>query len=287
MRLYKSMFVVFATGASLVAAASWGFEDATLTVQGKGAGVGGGLKEKLSPSSPLSKAVTLGVADTLKIILTTTESQTGKRPHLTLLTLTETSTGLEESFPFSVKETGKGKVEITQKDLPYQILTSASPLHATIVIASFGSSAPFKTQLFSLTIALDPSAPLSIPEPPLRYGSREHITHTFRPPPRSPPTVISLVFTAAVLVTLPVLIVAWLTLGANVSHLGQAMKAAPISHVLFFGSLCMIEGVFGMYYTSWNLGQVLPVAGAVGVIAFLAGSRALSEVQERRLAGQR
>lgn len=32
------------TGSAI--AASWGFEDATLTVQGKGAGVGGGLKEK-------------------------------------------------------------------------------------------------------------------------------------------------------------------------------------------------------------------------------------------------
>lgn len=31
---------------STVSAASWGFTDATLTVQGKGAGVGSGLKEK-------------------------------------------------------------------------------------------------------------------------------------------------------------------------------------------------------------------------------------------------
>ena len=31
---------------NLASAASWGFDDATISVQGKGAGVGGGLKEK-------------------------------------------------------------------------------------------------------------------------------------------------------------------------------------------------------------------------------------------------
>jgi len=34
-------------GSSL--AASWGFEDATLSIQGKGAGVGGAVKEKYVP----------------------------------------------------------------------------------------------------------------------------------------------------------------------------------------------------------------------------------------------
>ena len=42
-----------------------------------------------------------------------------------------------------------------------------------------------------------------------------------------------------------------------------------------------------MYYTAWNLFQTLPVAAAVGTVAFLSGSRALGEVQERRMAGLR
>jgi oligosaccharyltransferase complex subunit delta (ribophorin II) len=48
-----------------------------------------------------------------------------------------------------------------------------------------------------------------------------------------------------------------------------------------------MEGIFFMYYTSWNLFQTLPAAAVVSAVAFLSGSRALSEVQERRLAGQR
>lgn len=76
-------------------------------------------------------------------------------------------------------------------------------------------------------------------------------------------------------------------LGANLNHLSKALSAAPISHSLFFGSIVAMEGVFFLYYTSWTLFQILPVAGVVGLVAFLSGSRALSEVQERRLAGQR
>ena len=65
------------------------------------------------------------------------------------------------------------------------------------------------------------------------------------------------------------------------------MSNAPIAHALYFGSILAMEGVFFMYYTVWNLFQTLPVAAAVGVAIFITGSRALSEVQERRIAGLR
>jgi oligosaccharyltransferase complex subunit delta (ribophorin II) len=95
------------------------------------------------------------------------------------------------------------------------------------------------------------------------------------------------VFAAAVAAALPVLLGVWAALGANLNHLGKAMSNAPISHALFFGSIMAMEGTFFLYYTSWNLFQTLPAAAIVGLVAFLSGSRALSEVQERRLAGLR
>lgn len=79
----------------------------------------------------------------------------------------------------------------------------------------------------------------------------------------------------------------WAYLGANVSHLSKAIGAAPISHSLFFGSILSMEAIFFLYYSSWNLFQTLPAAGVVGLVAFLSGSKALSEVQSRRLAGER
>ncbi|KAK8214316.1 Oligosaccharyltransferase subunit Ribophorin II-domain-containing protein [Phyllosticta capitalensis] len=275
-------------GASAVSAASsWSFDDATLTVQAKGAGVGGGVKEKLDPKTPLSKSIALGATDTLKIILSTVEGKKAKRPHQAFLTLTDPKTGLEDAFALSVKDNGKGKVELTQKDLPYQFITTSTPLKAALVIASFGSSEPYKADVFDVEVKRDPNVPLAIPEPPVRYGKKDEIHHIFKEDPRNPPKIITLVFAAAVAATLPVLLIAWVALGANVNHLPKALGAAPASHALFFGSVVALEGIFFLYYTCWNLFQTLPAVGAVGVVALLSGSRALSEVQERRLSGQR
>jgi oligosaccharyltransferase complex subunit delta (ribophorin II) len=66
----------------------------------------------LFPGTPLGKQIKLGPADTLKVLLTTTEGKTAKRPHQAFLTLHEPKTGLEESFVFTVKESGKARVEL-------------------------------------------------------------------------------------------------------------------------------------------------------------------------------
>ncbi|PVI06619.1 hypothetical protein DM02DRAFT_582466 [Periconia macrospinosa] len=274
------------SGACIVSAASsWSFEDASISVSGKGSGAG--AKDKLSPDTPLAKPVSLGATDTLKILLTTTDGKTAKRPHQAFLTLTDPTSGLHESFVFSVKESGKAKVDLSHKDLPHQFLSSSKPIPASIVIGSFGSSAPYKAKVFDLNIALDPNTPLAVPEKPERYAAQEEIHHIFRAEPRSPPKIISLVFAVAVLGALPVLFGVWATLGANVNHFGKAFGNAPISHALFYGSIVAMEGIFFLYYTSWKLFQVLPAAAVVGLVAFISGSRALSEVQERRLAGLR
>ncbi|KAF2176996.1 hypothetical protein K469DRAFT_721089 [Zopfia rhizophila CBS 207.26] len=276
------------SGAWVVSAASsWSFDDATVTIQSKGAGVGAGAKEKLSPGNALSKSVSLGATDTLKLLLTATDGKKAKRPHQAFLTLTDPTTGLEESFVLSVKDNGKGKVDLTHKDLPIQFLTSSNPIPASIVIGSFGSSTPYKSKVFDLSVTRDPNIPLAIPQKPVRYASEQEIHHIFHADPRSPPKIITLVFAAAVIGALPILLGVWATLGGNANHLGKALGSAPISHTLFFGSILAMEGIFFLYYTSWNLFQTLPAAAVVGSVAFLSGSRALSEVQERRLAGLR
>jgi oligosaccharyltransferase complex subunit delta (ribophorin II) len=48
-----------------------------------------------------------------------------------------------------------------------------------------------------------------------------------------------------------------------------------------------MEGLFFLYYYSWSLFQVLPVALGIGLVIFLSGTKALSEVQSRRLSGER
>lgn len=175
----------------------------------------------------------------------------------------------------------------TQKDLPTQLLTAGLPLEAKLVIASFGSSTPYFAKAFEITVAADPSAPFAVPEPPVRYGKKNEINHIFRDDPKSPPRIISAFFALAIAVTLPILLGVWAMLGANLNHISKAMSANPISHALFFGSIAGMEGIFFLYYTSWNLFQTLPAAALFGLVAFLSGSQALSEVQARRLAGLR
>lgn len=166
-------------------------------------------------------------------------------------------------------------------------MTSKQPLRASIVVASFGSSTQFNRHAFDLTIETDPTAPPPVVSPPERYTSKPEIHHIFRDDPRSPPKIISLFFTLAILATVPALFGSWLLLGGNIDHAGKAFGANPVAHGLFFGSIVAMEGVFFMYYTSWNLFQTLPAAAIVGVVTFVSGSRALTEVQERRLAGER
>jgi oligosaccharyltransferase complex subunit delta (ribophorin II) len=69
---------------------------------------------RLNPTAPLSKSVSLGATDTLKLLLTTTDGQQAKRPHQAFLTLTDPTTGLEESFVLSVKENGKGRFDLVR-----------------------------------------------------------------------------------------------------------------------------------------------------------------------------
>jgi oligosaccharyltransferase complex subunit delta (ribophorin II) len=166
----------------------------------------------------------LGATDSLKIILTATEDGKGKKPHQAFLLLRDHKSGLEASFPFSVKGTGRAKVDVvsvfsqfpsvnvadrlpkTQNDLPFQLLYSGESLQATLLLASFGASKPYSSHIFDLEVKHDPNLPKPKYEKPLRYGKLEEIHHIFRADPKSGPMIISVFFALAVLATVPVLL---------------------------------------------------------------------------------
>lgn len=249
---------------------------------------------RLNAKTSLGKALVLGSNDIAKITLTTKDNGKEKRPHQAFLLLQDVASGLEAPFPLTVKESGKGSVQISHKDIPVQLLASGNPVRASLVIGSFGSAQAYVSPgtattggLFELELQHDPNMPAPSSPAPERYTKKGEIHHIFREDPRSPPKIISLVFVLAVAATVPVLFGAWLLLGANLGHLGKALAAAPVSHAAFFGSILAMEGVFFLYFTTWNLFQMLPVAGVVGAVAVLSGTKALGEVQARRLAGER
>lgn len=175
----------------------------------------------------------------------------------------------------------------THKELPAQLLATDSPLTASIMIASFGSSTPYQSKAFSLRINRDSPTPAAIPEPPTRYSALPEIRHIFKSDPKSPPVMITALFTFPVFMALPVLFGVWMEIGLTFDHLTEAFTNAPVAHSLFLGSLVALEFVFFFYYVSWSLFRTLPVAAVVGSVAFVSGSKALREVQARRLAGKR
>ncbi|KAM3566801.1 hypothetical protein ARSEF4850_000219 [Beauveria asiatica] len=274
---------LLALSSAASAAAQWGFVDGSVTVAARG---GEGITEKFTSAVKAKTEVAFGHDSTLKLSLTAEEAGKAKRPHQAFLVLRETVSGLEAPFPLTIKESGKGTVKLTQKDLPVQLINSATPLEAKIVLGSFGSSKAIVASVFDVNVVRDPSH-VNTYEAPLRYGKRPEIHHIFRADPKNPPKIISLAFAGAVLAAIPVLFISWLALGANLSHAGQALGAAPVSHGVFYGSILAMEGVFLLYYSTWNLFQTLPAIVIVGVVAFLSGNSALGEVQRRRLAGER
>ncbi|KAG8411461.1 hypothetical protein J3458_015518 [Metarhizium acridum] len=175
----------------------------------------------------------------------------------------------------------------SHKDLPAQLLTAAAPLEASLVLGSMGPTKGSVTPVFDIAVKLDPGHPTPSPDAPLRYGKLAEIHHIFRADPKNPPKIVSLVFSLAVLATVPALFIGWIGLGGNLGHASKAIGNAPLSHALFFGSIIAMEGVFFLYYSAWNLFQTLPAMGVVAVVAFFSGTKALGEVQARRLAGER
>ncbi|KAI1802905.1 Oligosaccharyltransferase subunit Ribophorin II-domain-containing protein [Daldinia bambusicola] len=284
---FVAPLLLLATGTAQ-AASSWGFDDAKLTVTAKKAGTKDKDVRQFNDKSPvLQTPVVLDSSDSLKVLLTAKEDGKGKRPHQAFLVLREPASGLEAPFPLTVKENGKATVEIKHNDLPVQLAVATSPLKASLVLASFGSSAGLVKDLFDVQVVRDPAAKPLVYEKPLRYGKLQEIHHIFRADPQSPPKLISIVFVFAVLATVPLLLVSWFVLGGNLSHLPAALSAAPAAHGTFLGSIAAMELVFFLYYSTWNLFQTLPFIGLVSVGIFLSGSKALGEVRRRRLAGER
>jgi oligosaccharyltransferase complex subunit delta (ribophorin II) len=120
------------------------------------------------------------------------------------------------------------------------------------------------------------------------YGPKPEIHYVFRPDAKSPPKLITLVFLSAVIAAYAGLFTTWFSLlGANYEHLPKAFKSSPVAHASFFSSLVAIEIIFFLYYTTWNLFQTLTASCAVGLVAFVSGSRALREVRSRRQGGER
>ncbi|KZZ93043.1 Ribophorin II [Ascosphaera apis ARSEF 7405] len=281
----RAGLLVAAAFPSAGAASSWGFSDASLSIRSKDAKAGDQIKHTLSTSKPIEKPIPLKDTDNIKIVLTTQKDSVPEKPHQAFILFKNAEAQLDVAYPLEVKDSGKAKFDMKSKDIPSQLLQPGREIEASIVIASFGDAEGHNKPAFRLLV--DPSVEASTTTDPLAYGKLDEIHHIFKPEAQSPPALSCSAFVVLVLATLPFLTGMWFALGANLRHLPKAFCASPIAHTVFLSSVISVEAVFYMYYTTWNLFQILPVLAALGLLAVVAGSRALGEVQSRRLAGLR
>ena len=69
---------------------------------------------RITEGKALSKPLSLGASDNLKILLTTSENKKAKRPHQAFLNLRDPKSDLETSLAFQVKENGKAKIDLVR-----------------------------------------------------------------------------------------------------------------------------------------------------------------------------
>lgn len=67
---------------------------------------------RIPDNKPLSKPISLGSSDSLKLTLTSQEGRTAKRAHQVFLLLNDPATGLDVSYPFNVKDNGKSRLDL-------------------------------------------------------------------------------------------------------------------------------------------------------------------------------
>lgn len=78
---------------------------------------------RIGENEAISKPVTLGASDTLKILLTTKEDNKAKRPHQAFLLVKDPKSTLDTSFAFQVKENGKGKIDLVCLPIEHAAVT--------------------------------------------------------------------------------------------------------------------------------------------------------------------
>jgi len=291
---FRSFVLLAYLSLALTATAQWTFSSGRAIVAVKGDVEG--KVTSFEPNGPLASRLPLGSKDVLKLSMTLKDGNSAGRPHQAFLLIKDSYSELETFFPLNVKEsTGKAKVDISHKDIPAHLIDT-SELDLSIALGGFGATPGSIISVGKVTPVVDPSMKALLEKQKLKdigedvelYQPKHEIRHIFHPEPKSPPQVITLAFLAAVMASYVGLFSAWFPiLGANFKHLNKALQTAPLSHSLFFASLVSLEGLFFMYYTSWNLFQTLAGVGVAGLTAFLSGSRALREVRARRERGER
>ncbi|KAI8804326.1 Dolichyl-diphosphooligosaccharide--protein glycosyltransferase subunit Swp1 [Cladochytrium replicatum] len=247
-----------------------------------------GTSKTESPKYPSSFSATLNLADTDTLTVSfkaTTEDGNPKSLHHAFVILTRKAKSSEEAENFAVtilaeeKERGRYIAELDLSSSSNRDLFHGVPGAYALSIATAPTLPSKKTyELGSVDVSI-PSDPLwgltskvsGIEEV---FASREEIQHIFGAPPRIAPRFVSDFFTLVVLAPWVLLIGAWSSLGANVSNIFSSSSS------MLYGSsfVAILSGwvvVMVLYWTTWNVFQLLFYGGLYALATGIVGRQAL------------
>jgi oligosaccharyltransferase complex subunit delta (ribophorin II) len=251
-----------------------------------------------------------------------TEGDNSNRAHQTVAILSAKELGLDISYPFSVRVSGKGKLSIPLKSIPELFLSDrVGKLSLELAVGGFGyteqedtseeeeedaenekvKSAKPKRSPKQITKNIEPllikiSDNISIANKlhypreasPKRFGIKPEIHHIFRADPRQVnATFASLLVFVGITSTVLFLAAAWIFfVGVDLVNLAPALKASGLAHAAFLLSIGAIEYTFFQYYKGVSIFDTIKSLAIIAPASVYFGSRALREVKARRLAGK-
>ncbi|EJD51214.1 hypothetical protein AURDEDRAFT_111834 [Auricularia subglabra TFB-10046 SS5] len=235
----------------------------------------------LSLGRPVSPPLNLTAQDTLKLTFSVFARNPGDvadnaKPHQTFLRFYDPVTEEEGIQPVRVKADGKAKFDLNMAKPPIALpaTPTGGPLQVWLVLGSFKyQSAAYR--LFELYLPRTQPAPQHPDEP--SFHPLPAIHHTFRPDPKLPPRIISLVFAGAVLAPWAIL----LALLARIPHPLPRLASPKIAP--FVALLAAFEALLFTYWLRLKLPDVLLYGAILAIPTVAAGKRALSATVQWRL----
>lgn len=174
----------------------------------------------------------------------------------------------------------------------------------TLILGSFSAKSGLSYPIGAVRIALPKpdetgyvAGPKAGPagagaQDPADYAVKPEIRHVFRPDAKQAPFVVSATFTGVVFVPWLVLLIGvrccrervcwkWLTPVSQWQQLGFGVplltRLSFVTQSLFAAAILALPAIMFLYWTAWNLFQLLPYLAGWGVYAFYTGRRALRE----------
>jgi oligosaccharyltransferase complex subunit delta (ribophorin II) len=72
------------------------------------------MTSRFSADKALTEAITIRSTGLLRLALTVTNGGKPRRPHQAFITISSADSGLEESFPLTINDAGKAKLDIVR-----------------------------------------------------------------------------------------------------------------------------------------------------------------------------